>query len=146
MAIRMACRHFNFFCVSNHVVMLYVSIFSSASFKLLFVCSIQSSKSSSWLAVLVLYYSGVFSLISSSRMSCSPHSFFLVLSFRLDDESEHSALRSAEHFFVLPMSPLRLSVGVTTASNRCDRCRGKYDWDVSSCRCLANADQAHRIL
>ena len=37
-------------------------------------------------------------------------------------------------------------VGATTASNRCNRCRCKYDWDVSSCRCLANADQAHRIL
>ena len=34
----------------------------------------------------------------------------------------------------------------TTASNKCKRCRGVKDWDVSSCRCLATADHAHRIL
>ena len=37
------------------------------------------------------------------------------------------------------------TVGVTTAWNRCSRCRSNYDWDVSSCRCLAKADHAHRI-
>ena len=31
-------------------------------------------------------------------------------------------------------------------SNRCTRCPGKLDWNVRSCRCLANADQARRIL
>ena len=36
-------------------------------------------------------------------------------------------------------------VGVTTASNRCNLCRC-LEWDVSSCRCLSNADKRHRIL
>ena len=45
--IRRAWRHFNFFCVSTQFVMLYVSIFSSASLALLFLYSIQSSNSSS---------------------------------------------------------------------------------------------------
>ena len=51
-AIRRACRHFNFFCVSTQLVMLYVSICSSASSVILFPYSIQSSRLSSWLAVL----------------------------------------------------------------------------------------------
>ena len=47
---RRACHHFSFFCVSIQFVMLYVSILSSASFVLHFMYSIQSSRSSSWLA------------------------------------------------------------------------------------------------
>ena len=74
-------------------------------------------------------------------MSSSP----LYFSFRLDDESKHSALCSRNIFRVLCCSPCSGTVrycGVTTASNRCNRCRSGLDWDVSSCRCLANADQA----
>ena len=85
-AIRRGCRHFSFFCVSTQLVMLYVSICSSASSVILFPCSFQSSTLSSWLAVLssssssneillswsysscVLSSSRVSSLISSSRM------------------------------------------------------------------------------
>ena len=51
-AIRRACRHFSFRCVSTQLVMLYVSICSSASSVFLFPCSIQSSRWSSWLALL----------------------------------------------------------------------------------------------
>ena len=69
--------------------------------------------------------------------------------FCLDDESKYSALCNAEHFWcsvvVARVPAPYVSVGVTTASKRCNRCRSKLDWGVSACRCLANADQAHRI-
>ena len=74
-AIRKACRHFSFFCVSTKFVMLYVVSFSPASFSLLSFNSIQSAKPSSWLAVLASSSSNeillswsysVSSLISSS--------------------------------------------------------------------------------
>ena len=52
---------------------------------------------------------------------------FFVFSFCLDDQSERSALGSAEHFFVFfcssPCSGNVRFVGATTESNRCDRCR-----------------------
>ena len=51
-AIRRACRHTSFFSVSTPFVTLYRSIFSSASFVLLFMSLIQRSEPSSWLAVL----------------------------------------------------------------------------------------------
>ena len=51
-AIRRACRHFSFFFVSTQIVMLDVNICSSASSVILFTCSFQSSRLSSWLAVL----------------------------------------------------------------------------------------------
>ena len=50
--IRRACRHFIFFCASYQFVMPCISIISSASFVLLFTSSIQSSRLSSWLALL----------------------------------------------------------------------------------------------
>ena len=68
-------------------------------------------------------------------MSFPPVSFFFVLSSRLHDQSKHSALNGAEHFscsFVVANVPAPyVSVGVTTASNRCNRCRSKYDWAIS---------------
>ena len=83
-------------------------------------------------------------------MSFSHSSFYFVFSFCLDDESEHPALGSAEHvscsFVVAHVPAPQIIVGVTRVSNRCNRCRSQWDWDVSSCRCLANADQAHRVL
>ena len=39
-----------------------------------------------------------------------------------------------------------VTVGVTTGPKRCNRSPSKLDWNVGSCRCLANSDQAHRIL
>ena len=74
MAIRRAWRHFSFFCVSAQFVMLYVSVLSSASVALLFMCSIQSSNSSSWLDVLSVSFSNKILLPSS-------HSSFVLFSF-----------------------------------------------------------------
>ena len=72
-AIRRACRHFSFFCVSNQLVMLYVSICSSASSVILDPCSIQSFRLSSWLAVLPSSSSNEI-LLSWSYSSCVPSS------------------------------------------------------------------------
>ena len=75
--------------------------------------------------------------------------YIFVFSFCLDDESKHSALSGAEHcscsFVVVRVLALYVIVGATAASNKCNRCR-RRDWEVSPCRCLVNADQAHRIL
>ena len=70
-AIRRACRHFSFFCVSTQFVMLRVSICSSV---LHFTCSIQSSRLSSWLAVLPSSSSTNEILLSWSNSSCVPSS------------------------------------------------------------------------
>ena len=102
----------------------------------------------------VLIYSWVSSKILSSRVSLPPLAFFLfVFAFSLYDESKHTALRDTEPFscsFAVAHVPAPyVIVGVTTAPNRRSRCRSSYVWDVSSCsscRCLVNADQAHRIL
>ena len=51
-AVRRACRHFSFFCVSTQFVMLCVSMFSSASLAILLMYSTHSSDSFSWLHVL----------------------------------------------------------------------------------------------
>ena len=50
-------------------------------------------------------------------------------------------------FFVVVHVPAPcVIVGVSTAPMQCNLCRSTYDWDANSCRCLANADQSHRIL
>ena len=67
-AIRRGWRHFKFLCVWTQFVM-YVSMFSSTSFVLLFMCSIQSSGSSSWLDVLSSSSSNEI-LLSCSYSSC----------------------------------------------------------------------------
>ena len=46
-------------------------------------------------------------------------------------------------FVVVHVPASYVIVGVTTASNKCSRCRSKWNWDVNSCRCLAKADHAH---
>ena len=111
-AIRMACRHFSFFCVSTQFVMLCVSIFHHL-LKRFSLCVQSNFSSSSWLAVLcasssneillswsyssfVLSSSCASSLISSSRMPFLPNSFLC-----LNDETNHSALGSAEQIFVI---------------------------------------------
>ena len=81
--------------------------FSSASLALLFLYSIQSSKSSSWLAVLSSSYDKE-TLLSWSYSSFVLSSFLCIFThfviLDVFDESEHSALGSAEHsivFFLL---------------------------------------------
>ena len=69
-AIRRACRLFSFLCVSTQLVVLCVSICSSASSVILFPFSIQSSKLSSWLAVLSSSSSSNEILLSWSNSSC----------------------------------------------------------------------------
>ena len=87
-------------------------------FRVSFLHSIQSSDSSSWLDVLSVSFSNevllswpyssfvfssscVSSLISSSWVYFPPKSsLFFVFSHCLNDETKHSALGCAEHFFV----------------------------------------------
>ena len=72
-----------------------------------------------------------------------------VFLFRLYDDTKHSALSGAEHSFSCSFAVAQVPwvvVGVITASNRCSRCWRRQDWEVSSCRCFVNADQAHRTL
>ena len=114
-AIRRAWRDFNFFCLLLQFVTLSVSIFSSASFVFFFMYSIQSSGSSSWLAVLssssvlvvfiicAVYY---LSILASFVVTNLFFSRFLLLYFLFVWMMSRSILRCA--FFrvllLLPMS------------------------------------------
>ena len=94
-AIRKACRHFSFFCVSTQFVMLCVSICSSVSLALILMYSIQSSSlgHTHRLCCLVLAY-----LHSFRHFGCFfPLSHF---SLCLNDGTKHSVLGNAEHLFV----------------------------------------------
>ena len=83
-------------------------------------------------------------------MSFPPVSFLILyFLFRLYDDTKHSALSGAEHSFSCSFAVAQVPeviVGVITASNRCSRCQRRQNWEVSSCRCFVNADQAHRTL
>ena len=109
-AIRKAWRHFSFFCGSTQLLMLHVNIFSSASVALLFMYSIQSSNSSSWLNVLSVSFvcavcfcrcmCGFTHFIILNVFSSSVFFVFFVFSLCVNDEIKHSALYSTDHYFV----------------------------------------------
>ena len=143
LAIRRACRHFNFFCVSTQFVMLRVRIFSSTHLALLFMYSKPAIRLCLMCFAVV---DGVFltravssfpnsfasSLISSSWMSFPSHSalsFFSYVSLCLNDETKHSALvvRSIFRvlFVVVHVPAPYVIVGVTTASTKCNLCRSR---------------------
>ena len=137
-AIRRAWRDVIFFCVSTQFVMLYVSIFSSASLD-----SIQSSNSCSWLDVLSVSFSNEILLFRSHSsfvlssfldfiggfthftfLNVFSSSVFVVYFciFCLNDKMKHSALCCTDHFscssvVVHVLAPYNI-VGVTTASKR----------------------------
>ena len=97
----------------------------------------------------MLSSSSILAYFVVTNVFCSSSLFIFVFSFCLHIATKRPALCCADHFlcsFVVAHVPAPyVSVGVSTASNRCSRCRRKCDWDISSCRCLANADQGHRI-
>ena len=104
-AIRRACHHFSFSCVSTQVGMLCVNMFSSASLALLFTYSIQSSNSSSWFDVLSVSSSNEMLLSWSVRMLI----FFAVI---------RSTLLSQTHPEIFDDGPWPLAdrLGISTRS------------------------------
>ena len=151
-AVLRAWRHFNFFCVLTQIVMLNVSIFHQ--FRSCFGLCVQSNLQIRLLGLLCccphrlrMKYWCLCRILRLRSLEC----LSLLILFYFVVESNHSALCGAVHFgcsFVVVHVPVPyVIVGATTATNKCSRCsRSVEDSDVSSCRCLANADQPHRSL